>query len=101
MARPVRVDHWIIQSARDNDGLWAHSCLFGEPVSEASLTPRHHVLAQGRYATMAERGKAGVILIGARVTEAASPGFVGADTGTSGARLGAPDRSRLRACESS
>lgn len=70
-------------------GVWAHSCTMGECVSEASLTSRHHALAQGRYATMAERGKAGAVLIGARVTGAASPGF-DVQTGKSGARSGFP-----------
>lgn len=55
--------------------VWAPAAPTSKCVSEACLTPRHHALAQGRYATMAERGKAGAVLIGARVTGAASPGF--------------------------
>lgn len=77
------------------------SAPMGECVSEASLTPRHHALAQGRYATMAGRGKAGAVLIGARVTGAASPGF-DMQTGrlSRGHALDSLTASRLGACES-
>lgn len=62
------------------------------------LHKEHRPSGLFRYATMAERGKAGAMLIGARVTGAASPGF-DVQTGKSGARSGFPYRSRLRACE--
>lgn len=55
--------------------MWAPSCTHGR-VCERSLPHTQTSRSRtGRYATMAERGKAGAVLIGARVTGAASPGF--------------------------
>lgn len=81
--------------------MWAPSCTHGQ-VCERSLPHTQTSRSRkGKYATMAERGKVGAVLIGARVTGAASPGFdmqIGRPV-SRGHTRGSPYRSRLWACE--